>query len=516
MARGMGSAATQACEDSLSPAAASVEAAGAAADRLSSAAHERVGAGGRRDVAELRRLATSEAQLLERLRESEAREEESRREGRELRQQLEELQRQLEQRQAVEVELLERVRMHQEAHRGLEDDLLKARAAQQKAEEANQRLEEGCLEASAARRKAEAELQEERTARLSTEALAKELQAKVEVFKQEMLGATDRRPKSISELPPGIEEQLDQMRQQLEAAVCAVKLQRETATPHGGSEGALHECTDAAPEEELESTEVQLMGEWVSVPSSWGPAVTDPPPSTGSALKCGGPSATSLESTGSGSTTSNPPAGPRRTPVKGPGGSHGSQRSPRSLEVAAELPAPAPGHDVTATPTRMRSQGEDILCSPGSDGAGMGLISMRDLCEIKALKKPPPPIRMLMEVCCLLFGIEPTKHLDERTAKGWRIDYWEPARRSLLSDPFFLSKLRTYDEELSPAQRAKIRKYFQDPEFTAARVRKCSKAAYELYVWVSRVMARQMDSCSPRKSASGPPVAASARSSASM
>jgi len=99
---------------------------------------------------------------------------------------------------------------------------------------------------------------------------------------------------------------------------------------------------------------------------------------------------------------------------------------------------------------------------------------------------------MLMEVCCLLFHIEPVKLPDERSVQGrLRVDYWEPARKYLLSDPFFISKLRMYDEEIVPAQRAKIRKYFRDPEFTAERIINCSKAAHELYMWVSLLMGQQ-------------------------
>jgi len=114
---------------------------------------------------------------------------------------------------------------------------------------------------------------------------------------------------------------------------------------------------------------------------------------------------------------------------------------------------------------------------------------LRDLSEIKTLKKPPPPIRMLMEVCCVLFDIQPVKQADERTSRRWSWDYWEPARRYLLSDPFFLSKLREYDvDSISTAQRAKIRRYFGDPEFTAERVRTCSKAGHELYEWLRLIV----------------------------
>ncbi|CAE7435446.1 DNAH7, partial [Symbiodinium pilosum] len=136
-------------------------------------------------------------------------------------------------------------------------------------------------------------------------------------------------------------------------------------------------------------------------------------------------------------------------------------------------------------------QREAPTSPPSARGIGEQLaqLSLRDLSEIKALKKPPPPIRMLMEVCCLLFHIQPVKHLDEQCVHHrLRTDYWEPARRYLLSDPFLLSKLRSHGKDVGPSQRAKIKKYFKDPEFSAERMLKCSRAAFELYSCVSRLM----------------------------
>jgi hypothetical protein len=145
-------------------------------------------------------------------------------------------------------------------------------------------------------------------------------------------------------------------------------------------------------------------------------------------------------------------------------------------------------------------------------------LSMRDLSEIKALKRPPPPLRMLLEVLCLMFGIPPAKtsgatltpaalaenrnkggpsprnsarKRGSSSAAGDGLDYWEPARRYLLSDPFLPSKLRDYDpDQLSQAQRLKILRYLLEPEFTADRVRNCSKAAAELYNWVRSMINR--------------------------
>merc|ERR1712232_1367842 len=89
---------------------------------------------------------------------------------------------------------------------------------------------------------------------------------------------------------------------------------------------------------------------------------------------------------------------------------------------------------------------------------------------------------------------------DDRCVKRWRMDYREPARRYLLSDSFFLSKLRNYDEELAPAQFAKINKYFQDPAFTEERVQQCSRAAHELYLWVQVLLQRQRQQLQEKKS----------------
>ncbi|CAE7612288.1 Dnah1, partial [Symbiodinium natans] len=127
---------------------------------------------------------------------------------------------------------------------------------------------------------------------------------------------------------------------------------------------------------------------------------------------------------------------------------------------------------------KANKQREAPTSPPSARGAGEQLaqLSLRDLSEIKALKKPPPPIRMLMEVCCLLFHIQPVKHLDEQCVHHrLRTDYWEPARRYLLSDPFLLSKLRSHGKDVGASQRAKIKKYFKDPEFSAERMLKCSR-----------------------------------------
>eukprot|EP00930_Biecheleria_cincta_P005992 TRINITY_DN10696_c0_g1_i1.p1 TRINITY_DN10696_c0_g1~~TRINITY_DN10696_c0_g1_i1.p1 ORF type:complete len:714 (+),score=187.45 TRINITY_DN10696_c0_g1_i1:172-2142(+) len=297
----------------------------------------------------------------------------------------------------------------------------------------------------------------------------------------------------------------------------------QAASQHRGSElperegqsSSVEQLNCDAPDEAEEEDELPTAGgllrEWASVYQAAGddlpPRLASPtvPPNVGAASS-GGLNRNGVTETGVQDMAAKGKEAPR---------GHGAATGSSSRAVAGgtrSSPSPRPaGGSVTAaaameSPVREEtsarsSPGQQGLASPSSAESTRGsslMISMRDLCEIKALKKPPPPIRMLMEVCCLLFHIQPVKQKDENSVQGrMRIDYWEPARRYLLSDPFLLSKLRSYDEEIAPAQKAKIRKYFKDPEFSSERVLKCSKAAFELYTCVSALMGPE-ESTPPR------------------
>merc|ERR1712232_57630 len=98
---------------------------------------------------------------------------------------------------------------------------------------------------------------------------------------------------------------------------------------------------------------------------------------------------------------------------------------------SAELPPSFPIKNslVTLDPQLSSNERALVPCPDGTHASQVPItLSLRDLSGIKALKKPPPPIRMLMEVCCLIFHIQPIKHMDDRSGK-YKSDYWEPARR---------------------------------------------------------------------------------------
>jgi len=346
------------------------------------------------------------------------------------------------------------------------------------------------------------------------------------------------------DVPTDVEDQLEKLRQQLEETVRTVQLRCGSTRATGdlskatsvataatssvagpllspstlrlldvdevdsknslgmaGCWAGAEESTALSTEEELPTTEEQLIGEWSSTsvqaenefqsidhgPNQGG---LEEAASIGSA-SCAAPS----EIDGGDGAELTVPA-----PVDA------RQDCRRIAEPSHDRQVPA-SIDVTPSPGRQSSHSPPLPCQASASRVSNVpiTISMRDLSEIKALKKPPPPVRMLMEVCCLLFHIQPVRQPDERNAKKHKLDYWEPARRYLLSDPFFLSKLRGYEaDDISNVQRAKIKKYFQDPEFAAERVRNCSKAAHELYEWVRQLVGMESEMASPNATSLSP------------
>eukprot|EP00931_Biecheleriopsis_adriatica_P045052 TRINITY_DN25818_c0_g1_i2.p1 TRINITY_DN25818_c0_g1~~TRINITY_DN25818_c0_g1_i2.p1 ORF type:complete len:882 (-),score=177.30 TRINITY_DN25818_c0_g1_i2:87-2732(-) len=375
-----------------------------------------------------------------------------------------ELRQKLQEKAERHLELTRKLRKQQEANRSMESDLSMMQAA---------------------RHQLESKVREDHDALTSAETLVGELRGRL----ASLQSSVQERDSSSCDS----EAQLQQLRDQFETTIRALHSRTSSSkeaetvaaqptAPVGegndaGDIGAVSAPADPSDlDEEAElPTAGGLLREWASVYKATEEDVLCVSPAAGS-----GSAAQSRPPTRAAMTLRSPPSKSSRggiSPMESPG-----------LANEASPPARLPDPRI---PDASPASASKSLMSPSPkastrDGHG---ISMRDLCEIKALKKPPPPIRMLMEVCCLLFHIQPVKQPDEKSIQGrLRVDYWEPARRYLLSDPFLLSKLRSYDEEIAPSQRAKINKYFKDPEFSSERVLNCSKAAYELYACVSALM----------------------------
>jgi len=438
--------------------------------------------------------------------------------------QRESLRRQLHERNEKYEGLVRRFKSQQESNKGLERDLLRATAMRQTLE---------------------TQAKNEHKAKTTSETFATELQVKIQQLEQEMGVIAALRSKPAVEFPSNLEDRLHRLCSQLQETVRAVQTRRANArppcasqeggsgvaailaaSPQGGrglspdklrllqvvSKDLASVGTEAGSTEEELPTEDQLMSEWSSssLQGADGTLSASPGPPDGdnwdvSIAMLGGArlhgacSVGSFAAASSGSNASPPgfcaSESPDPSPVPPlPTDLSESKAESRRLQRTADRGFVGTcSESASDAPIEARSLGtlEPRVSSAGAAAARAVNLSMRDLSEIKALKKPPPPIRMLMEICCMLFAIQPVKQPDDRNPKKIHTDYWEPARRYLLSDPFFLSKLRLFEaDSISQAQHAKICRYFEDPQFTADRVRNCSKAAHELYGWVSVLVQR--------------------------
>jgi dynein heavy chain len=110
-------------------------------------------------------------------------------------------------------------------------------------------------------------------------------------------------------------------------------------------------------------------------------------------------------------------------------------------------------------------------------------VEFRDIKEIKALADPPAPVKLVMKVMCILFGVAPTRKRDERNRPY--DDYWEPAKKKLLADPYFCTKLHHFPRPLAAETRSKLAPYLEDPEMSQERLCRCNMAAAQLHAWIT-------------------------------
>uniref|UniRef100_A0A8C5T8B7 Dynein axonemal heavy chain 1 n=1 Tax=Malurus cyaneus samueli TaxID=2593467 RepID=A0A8C5T8B7_9PASS len=123
---------------------------------------------------------------------------------------------------------------------------------------------------------------------------------------------------------------------------------------------------------------------------------------------------------------------------------------------------------------------------PALDAALASLknLNRNDVTEVRALQRPPPGVKIVIEAVCIMHGKKPKKVAGEKI--GTKVDdYWEPGR-ALLQDPVqFLSSLYDYDKDNIPDSVIKaIQPYIDNEEFQPAAIAKVSKACTSICQWV--------------------------------
>ncbi|CAB1113079.1 unnamed protein product [Ectocarpus sp. CCAP 1310/34] len=113
-------------------------------------------------------------------------------------------------------------------------------------------------------------------------------------------------------------------------------------------------------------------------------------------------------------------------------------------------------------------------------------LSKGDIVEVKAMKKPPAAVKLVMEAVCIMMGVKPDKIKDPNGGTKKVDDYWGPAQKNLLGDSRFLQNLMDYDKDnMDSAMVEKVKTgYTDDTDFDPDKVKKGSVAAAGLCKWV--------------------------------
>ena len=117
--------------------------------------------------------------------------------------------------------------------------------------------------------------------------------------------------------------------------------------------------------------------------------------------------------------------------------------------------------------------------------AALDTLKPSDIGEVKAMKRPPDIVRLVMEAVCILKGEKPDRVPDPSGSGKKILDYWGPSLR-LLGDMKFLQSLKDYDKDnISPKVMKEIReRIVTDENFVPEKVAKASVAAEGLCKWV--------------------------------
>eukprot|EP00419_Tripos_fusus_P036733 CAMPEP_0172763940 /NCGR_PEP_ID=MMETSP1074-20121228/176347_1 /TAXON_ID=2916 /ORGANISM="Ceratium fusus, Strain PA161109" /LENGTH=725 /DNA_ID=CAMNT_0013598625 /DNA_START=17 /DNA_END=2194 /DNA_ORIENTATION=- len=117
------------------------------------------------------------------------------------------------------------------------------------------------------------------------------------------------------------------------------------------------------------------------------------------------------------------------------------------------------------------------------------VVNKRDYCEIKSFSRPPPRLILVMEALCILFEVKPIAVRDMHNPGRKVADYWEPARRLLLSDTRLIEKMLDFDkDDIFEVTIRKLQRYMDDEEFTPERMAMVSHFGSAICRWIRGVV----------------------------
>lgn len=121
--------------------------------------------------------------------------------------------------------------------------------------------------------------------------------------------------------------------------------------------------------------------------------------------------------------------------------------------------------------------------------AALDTLTPQDISEVRTMKNPHKSVKLVMECLCVMKKVAPARFPDQSTGKII-MDYWEPSKKYILSDPKLLKSLKAFDRDnVPPKIMKKIRYYISLPEFDINKIKNTSHAVHSLCSWIYAIEA---------------------------
>jgi len=156
-------------------------------------------------------------------------------------------------------------------------------------------------------------------------------------------------------------------------------------------------------------------------------------------------------------------------------------------EVVSADEAVANASDKVAHGIKWECESDLAEAIPALEAAVSALNTLKpsDISQVKAMKNPPPIVKLVMEAVCIMRSIKAERKPDPSGSGKMVEDYWGPSQK-ILGDMKFLDILKAYDKDnIQPAIMKIIRaKYVPNEQFVPDIVRQASAACEGLCKWV--------------------------------
>ncbi|XP_058804505.1 dynein axonemal heavy chain 1-like [Phymastichus coffea] len=116
--------------------------------------------------------------------------------------------------------------------------------------------------------------------------------------------------------------------------------------------------------------------------------------------------------------------------------------------------------------------------------ASLKALNKNDITEVKAMKRPPVGVTLVIEAICIIKKVKPLRIAAEKPGQKTN-DYWTPGSQMLADAGHFLAMLENYNkDEITEDMIEKLKVYIENPGFQPKKVLQVSKACHSLCLWV--------------------------------